>query len=132
MSSLLAGGLLAFVGGTLVKKALMGCHLEVVVLVLPQFADRPLPILVGALCAGPSPKKNGLFGQFWKQQAGGLLVFAKCSLEPLYVAKGTTNIGRVIEFLIIVKNTQLGARGGGCNHFYCSHLEGLEREDVDK
>jgi hypothetical protein len=58
-SSLLAGGLLAFVGSTLVKKALAGCRLEAVVLVLPQFVDRPLPILVDVFCAGASPKKNG-------------------------------------------------------------------------
>jgi hypothetical protein len=79
-SSLLAGGLLAFMGGTLVKKALAGCHLEAVVLVLPQFIDRPLPILVGAFHVGASPKKNGPPRRFWRQQAGGLLVFAKCSL----------------------------------------------------
>jgi hypothetical protein len=63
-SSLLAGGLLAFVGGTLVKKALGGCRLEVVVLVLSQFVDRTLPILVGKFRAGASPKKDGLPGQF--------------------------------------------------------------------
>ncbi len=50
-SSLLAGGLLAFVGGKLVKKALAGCRLEAVALVLPQFVDRPLPILVGTFGA---------------------------------------------------------------------------------
>ncbi len=57
----------AFVGGTLVKKALEGCHLEAVVLMLPQFIDRPLPILVGAFCLGVSPKKNRPPGQFWRQ-----------------------------------------------------------------
>jgi hypothetical protein len=110
-SSLLAGSLLAFVGGTLVKKALAGCRLEAVALVLPQFVDRPLPILVGAFHTGASPKKNGPPGQFWRQQAGGLLVFAKCSLEPFLVAKGTTNIGRGIEFLKIVKHPVGGAWG---------------------
>jgi hypothetical protein len=63
-SSLLAGGLLAFVGGTLVKKALAGCRLEAVGLVLPQFINRPLPMLVGAFHAGSSPKKNGPPRQF--------------------------------------------------------------------
>jgi hypothetical protein len=58
-SSLLAGGLLAFVGGTLVKKALAGCRLEAVALVLPQFVDCPLPILVGVFRTDVSPKKNG-------------------------------------------------------------------------
>ncbi len=130
-SSLLASGLLAFVGGKLVKKALAGCHLEAVALVLPQFVDCPLPILVGTFRASASPKKNGPPRQFWRQQAGGLLVFAKCLLEPFLVAKGTTNISRGIEFLKS-SNTQLGAHGGGCNHLYCSHPEGLEREDVDK
>ncbi len=66
--SLLVGSLLAFVGGTLFKealamsglllfassllvdKALAGCCLEAVAFVLPQFVNRPLPILVGAFC----------------------------------------------------------------------------------
>ncbi len=109
MSSLLAGSLLAFVGGTLVKKALVGCRLEAVALVLPQFINRPLPILVGAFCMGASPKKNGSPRQFWRQQAGGLLVFAKCSLEPFLVAKRATNIGRGIEFLKIVEHPVGGA-----------------------
>jgi hypothetical protein len=128
-SSLLAGGLLAFVGSKLVKQALAGCHLEAVALVLPQFVHRSLPILVGAFGAGASPKKNGPPRQFWRQQAGGLLVFAKCSLEPFLIAKGMTNIGRGIEKS---SNTQSGAHGGGCDHLYCSHPEGSEREDVDK
>jgi hypothetical protein len=63
-SSLLVGGLLAFVGSPLIKKVLAGCHLEAVVLVLPQFLDRPLPILVGAFRVGTSPKKNGPPRQF--------------------------------------------------------------------
>jgi hypothetical protein len=72
-SSLLAGGLLAFVCGTLVKEslatigllaltsgfliemALAGHRLEAMALILPQFVDCPLPILVGALRAGSSP-----------------------------------------------------------------------------
>jgi hypothetical protein len=66
-SSLLAGGLLAFVGGTLVKKALAGCCLEAVAFVLPQFVNRPLPILVGAFRAGASPKKNGPPRRFCRQ-----------------------------------------------------------------
>jgi hypothetical protein len=130
-SSLLAGGLLAFVGGTLIKKALAGCCLEAVALVLPQFVDCPLPILVGVFCTGVSPKKNGPPRRFWRQQAGGLLVFAKCSLEPFLVAKGMTSIGRGIECLKM-SNTQSGAREGGCDHLCCSHPEGSEREDVDK
>jgi hypothetical protein len=110
-SSLLAGDLLAFVGGTLVKKALAGCHLEAVVLVLPQFVDRPLPILVGAFRTGASSKKNGPPRRCWRQQAGGLLVFAKCLLEPFLVAKGTTNIGRGIEVSKIFENPVGGAWG---------------------
>ncbi len=98
VSSLLVGGLLAFVGGTLVKKAFVGCHLEAVALVLAQFVNPPLPILVGAFRTGASPKKNRPARQFWRQQAGGLLVFAKCLLEPFLVAKGTTNIGRGLNF----------------------------------
>jgi hypothetical protein len=111
MSSLLTGGFLAFLGDTLVKKALAGCRLEAVALVLPQFMDRPLPILVGAFRVGASPKKNGPPRQFWRQQAGGLLAFVKCSLEPFLIAKGTTNIGRGIEFLKIVQHPVGGAWG---------------------
>ncbi len=70
---------------------------------LPQFVDCPLPILVGAFRAGVSSEKDGPPGQFWRQQAGGLLVFAKCLLEPFLVAKGTTSIGRGIEILKIVE-----------------------------
>jgi hypothetical protein len=77
---------------------LVGRCLEAKALILPQFINRSLPILVGAFHAGASPKKNGPPGQFWRQQASGLLVFAECSLEPFLVAKGTTNIGRRIEF----------------------------------
>ncbi len=116
MSSLLASGLLVFVGSTLIKKALttgsllaltsgflfemvlVGRHLEAIGLILPQFVDRPLLILVGAFRAGASPKKNGPPGQFWRQQASGLLIFKKCLLEPFLIAKGTTNIGQGIEF----------------------------------
>jgi hypothetical protein len=127
--SLATIGLLAFVGGTLIKEALaMSClllfassllvnvalagrRLEAVALVLPQGVNRPLPILVGAFCAGASPKKDGPPGQFWRQQAGSLLVFAKCLLEPILVAKGTTNIGRGIDFLKNVEHPVGGAWG---------------------
>ncbi len=120
--SLATIGLLAFVGGTLIKEALAmsclllfatsllvnmalaSCHLEVVALVLPQGINRALPILEGAFCEGASPKKNGPPQQFWRQQAGGLLVFAKCLLEPILIVKGTTNIGRGNEFLKNVKH----------------------------
>ncbi len=87
---------------TIVKKMLAGLHLEVVALVLPQFVDRPFPILVGVFRMGASPKKNGPTRKFWRKQAGCLLVLAKCLLEPFLFAKGTTNISRGIEFLIIV------------------------------
>jgi hypothetical protein len=110
-SSLLACDLLAFMGSMLVKKALAGCPLEVVALVLPQFVDRPLPILVGAFCAGASPKKNRPPRRFWRQQAGGLLVFAKCLLEPFLIAIGTTNISWGIEVSKIVKHPVGGAWG---------------------
>ncbi len=62
-NSLLVGGLLAFMGGTLVKKVLAGCCLEAVALVLPQFVDRPLPILVGAFLRGREPQEE------WAPQA---------------------------------------------------------------
>jgi hypothetical protein len=125
--SLATIALLAFVGGTLVKEslamsclllfassllvnmALAGCHLEAVALVLPHFIDHPLPILVGMFRAGASPEKDGPPGQFWRQQAGGLLVFMKCLLEPFHVAKGTNSIGQGIEFLKIVEYPVGGA-----------------------
>ncbi len=127
--SLTTIGLLAFVGGVLVEEslamsclllfassllvniALAGCRLEAVALVLPHFVDCPLPILVGTFRAGASPEKDGPPGRFWRQQAGGLLVFAKCSLEPFHVAKGTTSIGRGIDFLKIVKYPVGGSWG---------------------
>jgi hypothetical protein len=109
-------GLLAFVGSTLVEEALAmsclllfassllvnmamaGCRLEAVALVLSQGVNCPLPILVGAFRTRASPKKDRLPGRFWRQQAGSLLVFEKCLLEPFLVAKGTTNIGWGNEF----------------------------------
>ncbi len=110
-SSLLVSGLLAFVGSTLVKKALAGCRLETVALVLPQFVDRPLPILVGAFREGTSPKKNGPPGWAPRQYPSSLFVFVKGLLMPFFVTKGTTNIGRGIDFLIIVKHPVGGAWG---------------------
>jgi hypothetical protein len=53
----------------------------------------------------------GLPGDFWRQQAGGLLVFTKCLLEPIIVTKGTTNIGWGIEFLKNIKHPVRGAWG---------------------
>ncbi len=88
-----------------------GCHLEAVALVLPQFVDRPLPILVGTFHEGTSPKKNGTPRWVWRQYSSSLLVFAKGSLMPFFVMKGTTNIGRGIEFLIIVEHPVGGAWG---------------------
>jgi hypothetical protein len=106
-SSLLVKKLLTM--GLLIKEALAGRCLEAVVLVHPQFVNRPLPILVGAFCAGP--KKNGPPGQVRRQQASGMLVFAKCWLEPFLVAKGTNNIGQGIVFLTIVKHPVGGSWG---------------------
>ncbi len=95
----------------LVKMALAGRRLEVTVLFLPKGVDCPLPILVGAFHGGVSLKKNGPPGRFWRQQASGLLVFAKCLLEPILVAKETTNIGRGIDFLKNMKHPVGGAWG---------------------
>ncbi len=73
MCSLLAGSLLAFVGGTLIKEALAvsgllffasslliemaleGQHLEAMALVLTHGINCPLPIMVGVFCMGVSP-----------------------------------------------------------------------------
>jgi hypothetical protein len=106
-----ASSLLAYLGSTFIKKALAGCHLEAVALVLPQFVDHPLPILVGAFRAGASPKKNGPPGCVRRQYPSSLFVFAKGSLMSFFITKGTTNIGRGIEFLIIVKHPVRGAWG---------------------
>jgi hypothetical protein len=103
--------LLLFESSLLVNMALMGRHLEAVALNLPQGVDRLLPILVGAFCAGASPKKDGPPRQFWRQQASSLLVFAKCALELFLIAKGTTNIGWGIEFLKIVEHPVGGTWG---------------------
>ncbi len=88
-----------------------GCRLEAVALVLPQFMDHPLPILVGAFHKGASPKKNGPPGWVRRQYPSSLFVFAKGSLMPFFVTKGTTNIGRGIEFLIIVEHPGRGTWG---------------------
>ncbi len=60
---------------------------------LPQFIDRPLPILVGAFSEGASPKKNGPPGWVQRQYPSSLFIFAKGSLMPFFVTKGMTNIG---------------------------------------
>jgi hypothetical protein len=114
-SSLLAGasgsGCLALTSGFLVKMALAGCRLEAMVLIFPQGVNRPLPIQVGAFCAGASPKKDGPPGWVRRQYPSSLFVFAKESLKPFFVMKGTTNIGRGIEFLINVEHPFGGAWG---------------------
>jgi hypothetical protein len=97
--------------GFLVEMALAGCRLEAMALVFPQGIDRPLPIQVGAFCAGASPKKDGPPGWVWRQYPSSLFVFAKGSLKPFFVTKGTTNIGRGIEFLINVEHPVGGAWG---------------------
>jgi hypothetical protein len=122
-------GLLAFIGGTLVEELLaMSClllfessllvnmvlavrRLEAVALVLPQGIDRPLPILVGAFCVGASSKKDGPPGWVRRQYPSSLFIFAKGSLMPFFITKGTTNIGRGIEFLLIVEHPVRGAWG---------------------
>jgi hypothetical protein len=48
-------GLLALTSGFLVKMALAGCRLEVMALVVPQVVDCPLPIPVGVFRTGASP-----------------------------------------------------------------------------
>ncbi len=78
---------------------------------LPQFVDRPLPILVGAFGKGASPKKNGPPRWVQRQYPSSLFVFTKGSLMPFFVTKGMTNIGRGIEFLIIVEHPVGGVWG---------------------
>jgi hypothetical protein len=89
----------------------LGCRQEAVVLVLPQFVDRPLSILVGPFRKGTSPKKNGPPGWVRRQYPSSLFVFAKGLLMPFFVTKGTTNIGWGIEFLIIIEHPGGGAWG---------------------
>jgi hypothetical protein len=108
-SSLLAGAsdssLLAGASGLLVKE------LSATALVFPQGVDRPPPIQVGAFCAGASPKKDGPPGGGRRQYPSSLFVFAKGSLKPFFVTKGTTSIGRGIEFLVNVEYPVGGAWG---------------------
>jgi hypothetical protein len=47
--------LLALTSGLLVEMALAGCRLEVMALVLPQVVDCPLPIPLGMFHVGASP-----------------------------------------------------------------------------
>ncbi len=103
--------LLLFASSLLINMVLAGRRLEAVALVLPQGVAGPLPILVGAFCAGASPKKDGPPGWVRRQYPSSLFVFAKGSLMPFFVTKGTTNIGRGIEFLIIVEHPVGGAWG---------------------
>jgi hypothetical protein len=85
---LTTSGLLSLTSGFLVEKAFTCCRMEAMALVLPQFIERPLPILVGSFCASASPKTNWPPGQFRRHQPSGLFVFAKCSLEPSLAVKG--------------------------------------------
>jgi hypothetical protein len=97
--------------GFLIKMALAGCRLEAMELVLPQVVNPPLLSPVGVFRKGASPKKNGPPGWVRRQYPSSLFVFAKGSLMPFFVTKGTTNIGRGIKFLIIVKCPIGGAWG---------------------
>ncbi len=62
--ALAVSGLLFFASSLLVNMVLSGHRLEVVALVLPQFVERPLPILVGAFRLGASLEKDGPPRQF--------------------------------------------------------------------
>jgi hypothetical protein len=53
--ALVVSGLLFFASSLLVKMALMGCRLEAMALVLSQGVNCPPPILVGAFHASASP-----------------------------------------------------------------------------
>ncbi len=97
---LAVSGLLFFVSSLLLKMVLAGRCLEEMVLDLPHGVDCSLPIPVVAFCTGASPMENGPPGWFRRQQLSGLLVFAKCLLEPFFVVKGMTNVGRGIVVLI--------------------------------
>ncbi len=77
--------LLAGASGLLVDELLS------TVLVLPQVVNGPLPVLVGAFCAGTGPMKNGPPKRGRRQQASGLVVFAEGALEPFLIAKGAAN-----------------------------------------
>ena len=77
--------LLASAGSLFLDKAM--------VLIRPQFVDGPLPILVRAVRASISPKKNGPPDWPRRQQSGSLLVFADGSLMPSFVTKWSTNVG---------------------------------------
>jgi len=91
--------------GSLLLASASGLFLdEAMVLVRPQFVDAPLPILVRAVRASISPKKNGPPDWPRRQQSGSLLVFADGSLLPIFDAKRATKGvqgGRVVAFVVV-------------------------------
>jgi hypothetical protein len=102
---LLTALVVAGVSGMLVKELLA------MALVLPQAVDDPLPIPVGAFRAGMGPMKNGSPQRGRRQQPGGLLVFAECTLVPFLPWKGGTNVGRGVVCLIVGKHPAGGPGG---------------------
>ncbi len=80
---LTTSSLLVFVGGVLVKEALAGHCPMVLVLVLPQFIQGPLPVLVGGLLGSVTSGKN--WPPTWRrrEQPCGLLVFAQGATNPI-------------------------------------------------
>jgi hypothetical protein len=91
--------------GSLLLASASGLFLdEAMVLARPQFVDGPLPILVRAVRASISPKKNGPPDWPRRQQSGSLLVFADGSLLPIFDAKRATKGvqgGRVVAFVVV-------------------------------
>jgi hypothetical protein len=81
--------LLLLTSGFLVKKALAGCHLVALVVVLPQFVHSPLPGLVSLFCMGRTPGKNWSSPLQWWQKPRSLVVFTPGTIQPILIAMGT-------------------------------------------
>ncbi len=119
--------LLTFVGSMLIDKALAGCHLEAVGFVLlPQFVDCPLPILVNLFHVGTSPMKNRPPGWILWQQPSGLLVFVKALINPFLFANVLTNVGRGIVCTKIIKDL-VGCARRGLNPFVLQPCRSIKR-----
>jgi hypothetical protein len=86
-------------------------------LVCPQYFDYPLPNPVGAVRASASPMERGSPAWPRRQQSGSLLVFAVATVEPVFIAKGTANVGRGVVVVYIVVNHPVGGVWGSVRPF---------------
>jgi hypothetical protein len=88
--TLATSSLLSLTSSFLDKKALAGCRMVMLVLVLPQFIHDPLPVLVGSFCAGTTPGKNRSPQWRWWQKPRSLVVFAPGAIQLIVIVMGTS------------------------------------------